>query len=302
MITKGKVLLICGPTAAGKTNLGVELALKYNGEVISADSRQFYREMNIGTAKPRKDELRGIPHHFIDSHSIKTPISAGQFAREATTVISEILHRKRLPVIVGGSGLYIDALLEGLDELPKDEVLRTELNLFFEKKGLPGLTERLKKADPKAEELIDIKNPMRIMRALELIILKKQPLHEIRSDSNRKGLLIPTIGICIAPDRKELYRRINERVDHMVESGLVQEAENLIEYENIEVLQTVGYRELFPYLHGRITLEKAVELIKRNSRRYAKRQLTWFKKKDYLKWFDPAEKSEVESFLDKLLK
>jgi len=298
MTTKDEVVLICGPTAAGKTELAVELAERFGAEVISADSRQFYRELNIGTAKPRAEELRGIPHYFIDSHSIEDHISAGDFAREASKVLEDILSRHKLPIVVGGSGLYIDALLEGLDDLPVDMELRKELNELFEEKGRQGLLSRLETEDPSALKMIDEKNPMRVIRALELVVLTGKKLEEIRLESKKKEAKYSIIGICLSPAREILYDRINERVDRMIEDGLVEEVRGLIPFKDKEAMQTVGYRELFPYFEEKTSLDEAIRLIKRNSRRYAKRQLTWFRKKEYLHWFNPEQKERMIRFLE----
>jgi tRNA dimethylallyltransferase len=287
MTSKTKVVLVCGPTAAGKTKIGVELAKRLGTEVISADSRQFYRELDVGTAKPAKAEMEGITHHFIDSHSIEKPISAGDYAREARPVLEKLLANRQVPLVVGGSGLYIDALLEGLDDLPVDHGLRDELRRVLHDRGHKALLDRLEKEDPSSLKLIDVNNPVRVMRALELVILEGKSLAEIRKKRGSSPLKYPTVGICVSPTREHLYKRINDRVEEMIESGLEQEVRKLIPFRESDVLQTVGYREFFSYFDGKTDRHETIRLIKRNTRRYAKRQMTWFRRKEYLHWTEP---------------
>jgi tRNA dimethylallyltransferase len=284
--------VICGPTAAGKTSVGIELCQSLNGEVISADSRQFYTEMSIGTAKPSSAEMQGIPHHFIDHCSINSPITAGEFERQGEQRIQEVLSRKKLPVVVGGSGLFIRSLIEGLDDLPSDENLRQELITQFENEGLPSLLERLALSDPDAKNNIDYKNQVRVMRAIELVELSGKPLIELREQKKRPKEFEP-IWIGITPERDLLYQRIDLRVDQMMASGLESEARSLLNYRDSDPLKTVGYKELFAFFDGNYDRNEAVRLIKRNSRHYAKRQLTWFRKIDGIKWFEPGQIDEV---------
>lgn len=298
MTSKNKVILICGPTASGKTSLGVSVAEEFGGEVISADSRQFYREMKIGTARPSKDELRGIKHHFIGSHSIEKPLSAGDFERGAIKVVESIFQRGKIPIVVGGSGLYIDALLQGLDDLPFDPEIRNKYRAIFNASGIESLKKKLDEIDPTASEILDVQNPVRIIRALELIELTGKPLQDIRR-AEQKPPRFPVLGICLSPDRELLYEKINLRVEKMIAEGLLEEAKALLPFRNSEALQTVGYRELFPYFDGEKNLDEAISLIKRNTRRYAKRQLTWFRRKDYLAWFSPTRKKEIFDLIEK---
>lgn len=280
--------MICGPTAAGKTAIGIAIAEYFGGEIVSADSRQFYREMTIGTAKPLAEEMRGIRHHFVDSRAIDQALTAGEFGRLAEKQILGIHRVGKLPIIVGGSGLYIRALTEGLDDLPSNENLRNELISQFNTKGIASLIDRLTKSDPKAIATIDGKNKIRVMRAIELVELSGKTLAELRNQSKpQKHFRCVPIGI--RPDRDELYRRIDLRVDEMMARGLEAEAHSLLPFREMDALKTVGYKELFGYFDGDYDLQEAIRLVKRNSRHYAKRQLTWFRKIPGIKWFSPNE-------------
>jgi tRNA dimethylallyltransferase len=295
------VLIVCGPTAAGKTKIAVQLALEFNGEVISADSRQFYREMSIGTAKPTEDEMCGIPHYFVGSETITQPISAGEFERQGEQKIHEISEHGKLPIVVGGSGLFINALIHGLDDLPKNDDLRQELIDQFEKEGIDHLIQRLKGSDPDAAKNVDMKNPVRIMRAIELVELSGESMEALRNQEKVKKDHIDPIWIGIDLPREELYDRINQRVDIMISQGLEEEAKQLLPQKNLEALKTVGYRELFDYFEGKHTSEEAVRLIKRNSRHYAKRQLTWFRKNEEINWFSPHSYESIRNFVGEYL-
>ncbi|MCA1761839.1 MAG: tRNA (adenosine(37)-N6)-dimethylallyltransferase MiaA [Cryomorphaceae bacterium] len=283
-MAKKQVLVVCGPTAVGKTELSVRLAKKYNGEIISADSRQFFRGMNIGTAKPSAEEMDGIPHHFIDSLSVGDSYTAGNFEADALRVIDDLFAKNKLPIIAGGSGLYIKAAMEGLDELPSDENLRKEIEDYFEKNGLKALQHRLRKTDKEKYRAIDEKNHVRLIRAIEIAELGGEK-------ANRKA---PTprnfspIYIALNIPREELYSRIDARVDQMIAEGLEEEVRSLVQYSETQALQTVGYREMFPYFEGERSRETAINLIKRNTRRYAKRQLTWLRSVENIKWFHPV--------------
>ena len=288
--------MICGPTAAGKTSVGIELCQSFNGEVISADSRQFYTEMSIGTAKPTMAEMQGIPHHFIDHCSVSSPITAGEFERRGEVKIQEILSRKKLPFVVGGSGLFIRSLMEGLDDLPSDENLRQELITQYENEGLPSLWDRLDKSDHNAKKSIDHKNQVRVMRAIELVELSGKPLAKLRDQPKTPKDFEP-IWIGISPKRDVLYKLIDQRVDQMMEAGLETEVRSLVRHKYSDALKTVGYKELFSFFDGEYDRDEAVRLIKRNSRHYAKRQLTWFRKIDGIKWFQPEQVDEVKEYL-----
>jgi len=271
-----KLIVIQGPTASGKTKLAVELAKKLNSVVISADSRQFYKEISIGTAKPTVEEMRGVPHFFIDSHHLKDEVSAARFASEAQKVIQTELWELEFVILVGGSGLFIQALCEGFDAIPHDQNLRNELTDSFEKNGLKHFLEELKLKDKSFYAKVDKDNPHRVLRAIEAMRISGKTMTELRSgesESNFDKVHYFTIEV----PREALYTRINERVDHMIALGLEKEAREVYHLKYLKSLQTVGYREFFDHFDGQISREKAIELIKQHSRNYAKRQITWFK-------------------------
>jgi tRNA dimethylallyltransferase len=271
------LIIVGGPTASGKTALAIEIAKHFNTEIISADSRQCFREMNIGTAKPSEEELAQIKHHFINTLSVSEDVNAGLFCDYAHQIITELAQTKSYVVITGGTGMYIKALLEGLDVLPAilDE-FRKELKLEYLNKGLPFFTEELKQKDPEHYKNVDLNNPSRVLRAIELIRFTGIPYSALinKKEVSKK---YNSINLCIDLPRETLYERINFRVDKMIEKGLLIEVESLKDYRNQSALHTVGYAELFDFFDGKSTLENAIELIKQHSRNYAKRQLTWFK-------------------------
>ena len=291
--------LVCvvGPTAIGKTNQGIELARAFDTVVLSADSRQFYREMNIGTAKPNQEELTTVPHHFINSHSVITDYSAGDFEREALALLADLFTQRDVVVLVGGSGLFVDAVCQGLDDLPKPSPgIRNRLNELYGDKGLAYLQEMLEAIDPVYYGEVDIHNPQRVIRALEVYESTGKPFSYFRrQQATARPFQVLKIGL--NTDRERLYQRINERVDKMMEQGLLDEVKSLLPYRNRPPLQTVGYTELFNYLDDLYTLEAAVDKIKQNTRRYAKRQLTWFKKDTSITWFEPNETPAIISFV-----
>lgn len=291
------IIVVQGPTASGKTDLGLKLARLLKAEIISADSRQFYREMGIGTAKPDADEMQGIRHHFVNSLSIHDPYSAGDFERDALTLINDLQQKGVLPIVVGGSGLYIKALLEGLDDLPSNLKLRAGLNGLFVEEGIEPLREKLKALDPAYYTIVDQHNPMRLIRAIELVISSGKSMAELQKGLRRKRPF-RAIKIGLELPRVELYARINARVDTMFESGLVEEARTLYPFRDLQALQTVGYSELFTHFDGVHSLGEAKDLIKRNSRRYAKRQLTWLRKDEEITWFHPSDWSGMAKMIE----
>lgn len=301
MAKKKTLIAIVGPTAVGKTAMAISLAQYFKTEIISADSRQFYREMTIGTAKPDLEELASAPHHFINSHSIAQDYSAGDFEREALHKLDELFRQNDVVVMVGGSGLFVRALCEGLDDLPKagDEV-RERLNNEMAQLGLEQMKERLKAIDPAYYQIADIDNPQRVVRALEVFEATGKPMSFYhKKDLNKRPFDILTIGLNM--ERPQLYERINLRVERMMEMGLLEEVKSLVPFRSKPALLTVGYAELFDYLDGNISLEEAVERIQQNSRRYAKRQITWFKKYGNTTWFEPQELDSIVQFVaDKL--
>ena len=278
MKTTKKLLVIYGPTAVGKTILAIRLALQHNTEIISADSRQFFKEMKIGTAVPEQEELDAVNHHFIQHKSVHDNYNVGLFEKEAISKIEQLFKYHNTLIMVGGSGLYIDAVCKGLDTFPDiDETLRIKLRQKFEDYGIQWLQDEVKKIDPTFYASSDVNNHQRLLRCLEVC---KQSGQTFSSFKNKKNKTRPfeVEYISIKMDREKLYQRINDRVDLMMEKGLLQEVESLIKFQDLNALKTVGYSELFQYLNNDISLERAIELIKQNSRRYAKRQMTWLKR------------------------
>ena len=278
MKTTKKLLVIYGPTAIGKTSLAIQLALKHKTEIISADSRQFFKEMKIGTAVPEQEELDAANHHFIQHKSIHDNYNVGLFEKEAISKIEKLFKHHNTLIMVGGSGLYIDAVCKGLDTFPDiDETLRIELRQKFEDDGIQWLQNEVKKIDPIFYASSDVNNHQRLLRCLEVCKQSGQTFSSYKNKQN-KTRPFEIEYISIKMDREKLYQRINDRVDIMMEKDLLQEVESLIKFQDLNALKTVGYSELFQYLNKDISLERAIELIKQNSRRYAKRQMTWLKR------------------------
>ncbi len=287
MSTSNKYLItVVGPTAIGKTALAIEIAKHFNCEIISCDSRQFYQEMTIGTAVPSVEELAAAPHHFIQDKSIFTPYSVGDFERDALLKLDQLFTQNPIQVMVGGSGLFVNAVLNGLDEFPEiNPEIREKLNQQLEEQGLEYLQTLLLELDPIHYKKVALQNPQRLIRALEVCIGSGQPYSSFLKQKENTRNFTPII-IGLEADRQELYSRINHRVELMMEQGLVDEARQLYPHQNLNALQTVGYRELFAYFNDEISLEFAQAEIQKNTRRFAKRQLTWFKKLDAVNWFD----------------
>ncbi len=296
------LIVIIGPTAVGKTSISIQIANHFQTEIISADSRQFYKQTTIGTAKPSDEELKLIPHHFINSLSIEQEYTAAQFEKEAIDCIKEIHKKNKIAIMAGGSGLFVRAVLDGLDNLPSiDPEIRKKLNEDFLKNGIKYLQTELKKLDPEYYLSVDLANPQRIIRALEVSISTGRPYSSYRRGNKKQREFIPIkIGLNLA--RPELYDRINSRVDQMISYGLVEEAKELYPFRKLNSMQTVGYTEIFDYLEGKFSLETAIENIKQNSRRLAKRQLTWFTKDLEIKWFDGKSSNEIFKFIASQLK
>lgn len=294
--------MIQGPTASGKTALGIMLAKELNTVVVSADSRQFYKEMSIGTAKPDLEEQAGVKHYFIDSHRLDNALSAARYEKEALLVLEKLFEEHQQVVLVGGSGLYIDALCNGLDDIPSSIKLRNELNEQVEKEGLSPLLKELQEKDPVYFAEVDQQNPMRVIRAIEVIRLSKKKYSELRK-SKPAERNFESIRFVIDLPREQLYERINERVDRMMQAGLLAEVKTLLPYKSNTALRTVGYSELFAYLEGTCELQEAVDLIKQNTRRYAKRQLTWFRRDETSFWLKEqdteGQKNEIQRRLRK---
>ncbi|MFC5284890.1 tRNA (adenosine(37)-N6)-dimethylallyltransferase MiaA [Pedobacter alpinus] len=302
MSQKRKTLIvIAGPTAIGKTALAIQLAQYFNTEIISADSRQFYKEMSIGTAKPNTSELAQAKHHFVNSHSVKQDYNVGDYEKEAIICLNKIFDKDNIAIMVGGSGLFINAILYGFDELPKaSEELRNQLNQSLLNEGLTPLQAQLKELDPQYYQEVDIHNPQRIIRALEVCLSTGKTFTSFRN-KNPKKRNFNTLLIGLNTNREILYQRINHRVDLMLQEGLIEEVKSLTEYQHLNALKTVGYSEIFRYLNKEWTLEEAVEKLKQNTRNFAKRQITWFKKNEGIIWFEPSESEKIISFIEEKL-
>jgi tRNA dimethylallyltransferase len=271
-------IIVSGPTAVGKTSFAIELALQHNTQIISADSRQCFKELNIGVAKPSTEQLNKVKHFFINTHSINEEVNARIFEEYALKAVHEIFENNDTAIMVGGTGLYIKAFTEGMDEIPNVDInIREEINERYLSNGLPWLQNELKMHDPLFFKNGEMQNPQRMLRALEVklstgkSILNFQSGKKIKRDFEIKNILLEL-------PREDLYNNINHRVDQMMEDGLLREAEDLFQYRHLNALQTVGYKELFDYMEGKVALPDAIENIKKNTRRYAKRQMTWFKK------------------------
>lgn len=300
---KSKYLVsIVGPTAVGKTALCIDLAKALKTEIISADSRQFYKEMSIGTAKPTEQELSQVRHHFVGDRSVEDEFSAGKFEKEAIEIITKLHESKEAVIMTGGSGLYIDAVLNGFNEMPEiDPEIRQNLNSKFKKEGLKELLDELQVADPVYYETVDKGNPYRVIRGLEVYLSSGTPYSTFRTGEKKlRNFVVIKIGL--DRSREELYERINKRVDMMMFLGLLEEVKALEAFREKQALQTVGYKEIFDHLDGLTTLDEAVELIKRNTRRYAKRQMTWFRRDNQIKWFHPDDFQNILGYIDDQIK
>jgi len=293
------LVVVVGATAVGKTQFCIQLAQHFETEIISADARQFYQEMSIGTAKPTPKECQQAPHHFIDSHSIHALFSTGKYEKEALQKIDELFKKKSLVLLTGGSGLYIRAVCEGLDKMPEiSPQLRENLKQRFKTQGLESLTQELQNLDPNYYKQVDLRNPQRVIRALEVCLTTGLPYSHFRKTKPKKRPF-QILKIGLYEDREILYQRINQRADKMLEIGLLEEVQKLYPFRDLNALQTVGYSEFFNYLDEKYDWEEAVRLFKRNTRRYAKRQMTWFKKDAEITWFRPSEIEEVINFITK---
>lgn len=294
--------MIAGPTGVGKTALAIKLAKYFKSEILSADSRQFYRETSIGTAKPNAEELAAVPHHFINTLSIEQNYSIGDFEKDATKLLDKLFETHQVVFLVGGSGLYINAVLYGVDEfIEVSEATRTLVKIQYAEKGISWLQEQVKQHDPDYFEEVDINNPQRLMRALEVCIGSGKPYSSFLS-KNKKPRSFESIKLLInnAP-REQLYEKINLRVDKMIADGLENEVKSLIPYKHLNALNTVGYKELFTYFEGEITRNQAIDLIKQKTRNYAKRQLTWFNNQDTYEEFGPDDFEKIKAYIEIIL-
>ena len=290
---KKKLIVILGPTASGKTSLGIKIAKKLNTEILSSDSRQFYRELIIGTATPSQAELKSINHHFINHLSIKEKYNIGEYEKDSIMKIESLFKDHDNLLLVGGSGLYIDAICKGVDVLPNiPKQIREDINNRFLEKGLSWLQDETKEIDPDYYKYVDTKNPQRLKRCLEIFTATGKKISSLHNKKSKKRNF-DIIKIGIKTEREILYTRINNRVDQMINDGLIEEAKKLLEYRNYNALNTVGYKELFDYFDGKESLKNTIENIKQNTRRLAKRQLTWFKRDEQIKWFSTKEYKDI---------
>ncbi|PID95242.1 MAG: tRNA (adenosine(37)-N6)-dimethylallyltransferase MiaA [Bacteroidetes bacterium] len=288
-----KLIILTGPTAVGKTNLAISLALHYGTSIISCDSRQFYREMHIGTAAPSAEELAAVPHYFVGHLSIHDSYNVSKFEQEVLALLPRLFEKRDTVIMTGGSGMYIDAVTYGIDDLPDaDEKVRREVKMEWHKNGLEGLRVWLQQLDPELCETIDLSNPNRMRRAIEVCLQTGKPFSTLRRGTPKERAF-SFEKICLVRPREELYERINRRVDGMMAQGLEQEARALYQYRHLNALNTVGYKELFRYFAGEISLEQAVTDIKTHSRRYAKRQMTWFRRDPSYQYVTMADRDEL---------
>jgi tRNA dimethylallyltransferase len=302
------LITIIGPTAIGKTSLSIALAQYFGCEIISCDSRQFFKEMQIGTAVPNQEELAAAPHHFIQNKSIFENYTVGDFEKEAIAKLTELHQTNDYAILVGGSGLYVDAILKGFDSFPAiDASVRSTINTNYEKIGISYLQEKLKQLDPvyfektSLENPQTLQNPQRMMRFVEVCIGTGKPYSSFLNQNKNNRDFTPII-IGLEAERSVMYDRINQRVDIMINEGLLAEAEQLYPHKELNALQTVGYRELFSYFDGDGTLDFAIEEIKKNTRRFSKRQLTWFKRTENAKWFDYlTDRTEIIAFIKNII-
>lgn len=292
------LVVLTGPTGIGKTGLAIKLAQYFNTEIVSSDSRQIFKELRIGTAVPSENELSTVKHHFIQSHSITEMYNASKYETETLHLLDKLFKKYALIILAGGSMLYIDAVCKGIDIMPDaDPEIRNLLKKELENDGLESLRLKLKKLDPEYYKVVDLKNPNRIIHALEICVMTGKPFSSFRTNPNkRRSFYIIKIGLNL--DRHVLHDRINKRVDLMVEEGLEKEAKTVYPYRHLNSLNTVGYREWFSYFDGEISKEKAIELIKRNSRRYARKQLTWFRKDAEMEWFEPNQTDQIIKYIE----
>ena len=293
-IDKKYLIVLVGPTASGKTKLGIDIANLYDAEILSADSRQFYKELKVGTAKPNKVELSKAKHHFINNLSIHDNYSAGKYKTEVDSVLMNYFKKNNYAVLVGGSGLFIDVVCNGIDDIPKvPNELRNKVREYYKINGLNYIQNLLKQYDKKHYNVIDLSNPQRILRALEVCIYTKKPFSSFLIKKQQKNNF-HLIKIGLNPPREMLYENINSRVDLMIKNGLIDEALNLVDFRNLNSLQTVVYNELFDCFDNKISEKEAIDLIKRNTKKYAKKQMTWFKRDRDIKWFVKIDNSIFE--------
>ena len=294
---KKHLIVIAGPTGIGKTDLSIRIAKELNTIIVSADSRQIYKELKIGTAAPTEEQLAAVPHYMVGIKSIHDYYSAFEFEKDVTALLDEKFKGHKAIVMTGGSMMYVDAVCYGIDEIPTiDPELRKEVFERYEKEGIESIRRQLKLLDPVFYDIVDLKNHKRVIHAVEICLMAGKPYSSLRTNS-KKERDFELIHIGLDMERPELYDRINRRVDMMIEEGLIDEAKKFYEYKHLNSLNTVGYKELFEHFDGNITFDKAVELIKRNSRRYAKKQLSWFRRDKDRVWFHPSQFEEIMEYI-----
>ncbi len=296
------LIVIVGPTGIGKTELSIKIASRLQTEIVSADSRQFYKDLKIGTAAPTAEQLATIRHHCIGNKSAEDYYSIYMFEQDVLNILAKLYLDSDFAIMTGGSGLYIDAVCKGVDDIPDiDDKIRNDILQKYKEEGIEGLRFEIKRLDPEYYEEADLRNPKRLIRALEVCIMTGKPFSAFH-----KGIEVSRpfkiLWIGLNRDRQELYDLINLRVDTMIKNGLLEEVKSLSKYRNLNALNTVGYKELFPYFDGEYSIERAIELIKRNSRRYAKRQLTWFNRNDEIRWFHPDNSEGILEYIMALFK
>lgn len=296
------LVILLGPTGIGKTDLSIDLAKQLNSPIISCDSRQFYKELKIGTAIPTNEQLNRIKHYFIGNKSVSDYYNVFLFETEAITLINNLFKKQNALLMVGGSGMYVDVICHGIDDIPDiDPELRKDVIVKYEQDGIDNLRFDLKKMDPEYYKSVDLRNKNRMLRAIEVKLQTGKTLSSFRR-SRKKNREFNILKIGLERDRKELYERINRRVDLMVQDGLIQEAHEMLKYKKFNALNTVGYKELFEFFDDTISQEKAIDLIKRNSRRYAKRQITWFRRDKDIHWFNPQDQNKIIEFVKNEIK
>lgn len=296
------LVVITGPTGIGKTSVSIDVARYFQSEIISSDSRQIFRELSIGTAVPDAEERKAVPHHFVHSHSLEEDYNASRFEKDVLELLEKLYMKHNMVLLVGGSMLYVDAVCKGIDLMPDaDPEIRQKLKQQFENEGIESLRLQLKKLDPDYYKTVDLKNPNRIIHALEISIQTGKPYSSFRTETTKERHF-KIIKIGLNCDRNELHNRINQRVDKMIESGLLEEARSVYDKKHLNSLNTVGYRELFSHFDGEISKEDAFGLIKRNSRRYARKQITWFRRDPEMQWFEPDETVKIIEYISEKIK
>lgn len=296
------LVVITGPTGIGKTAVSIQIARYFNTQIVSSDSRQIFKELRIGTAIPSENELQAVPHHFIQTHSILDNYNASLYEKEALQKLEQLFQEKDIVLLVGGSMMYIDAVCKGIDQIPDaDPEIRLTLKKQLEEEGIEILRRQLKKLDQKYYNKVDLKNPARIIHALEISLTTGKPYSSFLTNKE-KNRPFEIIYIGLNTDREKLHRRINQRVDKMIKNGLEEEARSVYAYKHLVALNTVGYREIFNYFDGEITRGKAIELIKRNSRRYARKQITWFRRNENMRWFEPQQSNEIIQYINEQIR